>query len=100
MVNMSYEAPMVNKSFLSICYLSFLIQDIVYGAEVASRDLSDLMESGGGLYHFVFTNFPSRQMNSFGSKLLYAVGSAHFAPFPHRIGSGFSSFAGKFLFLF
>ncbi len=36
----------------------------------SARALSDLMESGLRLYLFVATQFPSRQMNPFGSKLL------------------------------
>jgi hypothetical protein len=32
--------------------------------------VSDLMEAGRGLYLVGFTQFPSRQMNPFGSKLL------------------------------
>jgi hypothetical protein len=37
-----------------------------FGGVFRARALSDLMESGRRLYLFVFTQFPSRQMISFG----------------------------------
>ena len=53
-----------------------------------TKAFSILMESGWTLYPFVFTQFPSRQMILFGSKLL---GPFVFTQFPSRQMISFGS---------